>query len=37
MARAFGGGGANNMLPLSWGGGDTNGKDPFFLLTLSCN
>ena len=38
MARASGG--ANNMRPLSWGGGGTNGKDPypstsrlFYLLT----
>ena len=32
MARASGG--ANNMRPLSWGGG-TNGKDPLFLCMLS--
>ena len=31
MARASGG--ANNMRPLSWGGGGTNGKDPRKVIT----
>ena len=32
MARASGG--ANNMQPLSWGEGGTNGKDPRFVYNI---
>ena len=34
MARASGGGGANIMHPLSWGGGGRNGKDSLCYLNI---